>query len=94
MLANMMAHVGNLDNKRRTGGSWPSIITGESVLPAWISLSSDWLIKWFSCGSFVTPCAHVDNQSSPRDEKRMKGPVIPIDDNIIGVSNKPTTLPR
>ncbi len=90
----MIAHVGNFDNKRRTGGNLPSLTGEESVFPAWISLSSDLLMNWLSCGSFVTPCAHVDNQSSPRDAKRMKGPVIPIVDNIIGVTSKPATLPR
>lgn len=89
----MIAHVGNFDNKRRTGGSSP-LFTEESTLPAWISRSSDLLINWFSCGSFVTPFVHVINQSSPSDEKRMKGPVIPTDDNITGVSSKPATLPR
>lgn len=92
-LARMIAHVGNFDNKRLMGGSFPSF-AGESVFPAWISLSSDLLINWFSRGSFVTPFVHVVNQSSPRDEKRMKGPLIPIDDNIIGVNSKPATLPR
>ena len=89
-----MAHVGNFDNKRRTGGNSPLFSEEYSALPSWISRSSDLLIKWLSCGSFVTPRVHVINQSSPRDEKRMNGPVIPTDDNIIGVSSKPATLPR
>lgn len=88
----MIAHAGNFDNKSCIGGNLP-LLTEESVFPAWISRSSDLLISWLSCGSFVT-CVHVDNQISPSDAKRMKGPVIPIDDNIIGVSSKPATLPR
>jgi hypothetical protein len=72
-----------------SGGSWPLLFAGESVLPAWINLSFDLLTKGPSLGSLVTPFAHL---VSHRDEKRTKGPENPIAGNIIGVNNKPTRL--
>lgn len=93
ILAKIIAHVGNFDNRRRRGGNLP-FLTEDSVLPAWINLNSDWLIRWLSRGSLVAPYPHMVSQSSPRDEKRTKGPEIPIDDITIGVTSKPVTLPR
>lgn len=92
-LANIIAHDGNFDNRRCTGGNL-LLFFCEAVFPAWINLCSALLMKLLSAGSSVTLYAHVIIQSKPRDENKMKGPEIPIVDNIIGVSNKPTTLPR
>lgn len=41
----------------------------------------------------MTVYAQIVSQRSPMEEKRIKGPEIPIDDNITGVSSKPMTLP-
>lgn len=92
ILAVITVQLGNLDNKCRRDGGFRFLT--ESDFPAWINRSSDLLTKGLSQGSLVTLDVHVDNHSSPRDEKRMKGPEIPIVDNIIGVRSKPTTLPR
>ena len=89
----MIAHVGNFDKRMRIGRSSP-VLTGGSTFPAWINRSSDLLIKGLSLGSLVTLCTHDDNHSSPRDEKRIKGPEIPMDESMIGVRIKPTTFPR
>lgn len=91
--ATIIAHVGNFDSRRRRGGSSP-FFSEVLDLPAWINRSSDLLINWLSFGSFVTAYAHVVSQRSPRDEKKMKGPAIPIDDMAIGVSTNPATFPR
>lgn len=91
-LANIIAHDGNFDKRRRRGGNL-LLFFGEPLFPAWINLSSDLLMKLLSKGSSVTRYAHVIAQSNPRDENKIKGPEIPIVDNIIGVSNKPMTLP-
>lgn len=93
MFAIMIAHVAIFENKRRTGGSL-LLSTGESDFPAWINRSSDMLIELLSCGSFVTRDAQIVSHSSPRDEKRMKGPDNPTVDIARGVSNKPITFPR
>jgi hypothetical protein len=93
ILAKIIAQDGAFDNSKRSGGNWPSL-AGESVLPAWINLNSDLLTKGLSLGSLVTPFAHLVSHSSPREEKRIKGPEIPTVDSIIGVSNKPMTFPR
>lgn len=93
ILAVITVQLGNLDNKCCRDGGFPFLAI-ESDFPAWINRSSDLLTKGLSQGSLVTLDVHVDNHSSPRDEKRMKGPEIPIVDNIIGVRSKPTTLPR
>ena len=93
MFAKMIAQVGILDNKRPIGGTL-LLSRGVSDLPAWINRSSDTLIELLSCGSFVTRKAQIVNHSSPRDEKRMKGPDNPTVDIASGVSNKPMTFPR
>lgn len=92
-LANMTAQDGNFDSRSRREGK-SLLFFEESVLfPAWISLSSDLLMNWLSWGSFVTLYAHVNTQSNPKDENKMKGPEIPMEDKRIGVSNKPMTFP-
>lgn len=53
ILANMIAHVGNFDRRRPIGGS-SAVDVGGSVLPAWIDVSSDLVIKGLSLGSLVT----------------------------------------
>lgn len=93
ILAKIIAQVGIFDNKSRRDGNFP-FFPLESVFPAWINRSSDLLTKGLSRGSSVATDDHVVIHSSPRDEKRKKGPVIPIVANIIGVRTKPTTLPR
>lgn len=94
MLAKIIAQVGIFDNRSLSGGSSPFFRGGESDFPAWINLSSAFVIELLSCGSFVTRLIHVVSQRSPRDEKRMKGPEIPTEDINKGVSTKPTTFPR
>jgi hypothetical protein len=50
-------------------------------------------MKLLSEGSSVTWYDHVITHSKPIDVNNIKGPKIPIVDNIIGVINKPMTLP-
>jgi len=92
-LANIIAHDGNFDSRRCTGGNWLLFFCAP-VFPAWINLCSALLMKLLSAGSSVTLYAHVITQRNPRDENKKNGPEIPIVDSIIGVSNKPRTLPR
>lgn len=93
ILAKIIAHVGNFENRSFRGGNL-ELLDEELVFPAWISRSSDLVMKLLSCGSLVTLYDHVSNQSNPIEEKRMKGPEMPIEESITGVNNKPMTLPR
>lgn len=93
ILAKIIAQVGIFDNSSRSDGSFP-FFRMDSPFPAWINRSSDLLIKGLSPGSSVATDDHEVIHSSPREEKRKKGPVIPVVANIIGVRTKPTTLPR
>lgn len=52
-LANIIAHDGSFDNRRPSGGNL-ILFLGEPVFPAWITLSSDLLMKLLSRGSSVT----------------------------------------
>jgi len=91
-LANIIAHDGIFDKIRPIGGNL-LLFFGEAVFPAWINLSSDLLMKLLSKGSSVTWYDHVIAHSKPINENNIKGPKIPIVDSIIGVINKPMTLP-
>lgn len=93
-LATIIAQVGNFDKRRRRGGGWLLCFVGGTVFPAWINLNSDLLTRLLSRGSFVILHSQVDSHSNPREENRTNGPDNPIDDITIGVSSKPTTLPR
>lgn len=90
--ANIIAQDGNFDKIRPSGGNL-LLFFGEADFPAWINLSSDLLMKLLSKGSSVTRYVHVIAHSKPIDENNINGPKIPIVDSIIGVINKPITLP-
>lgn len=93
MLANIIAHVGNLDKSRRRGGNL-LLCTGDLTFPACINRSSDTVMNLLSFGSFDTLNAHERSHNIPSDEKTMKGPEMPTDESMIGVTSRPATLPR
>lgn len=93
ILAKIIAHVGNFDSRTRRVGTL-SFLDEDSVLPDWINLNSDWVIRRLCLGSLVAPDPHMVSQSNPRHEKRKKGPEIPRDDITTGVTSNPVTLPR
>ncbi|RRT84177.1 hypothetical protein B296_00006525 [Ensete ventricosum] len=92
-LARTTAKAGSFENKWRRGGSWlPSVF--ESIFPARINCSSEWLMSGLSRGSFGILPVHADSQTKPRDAKKAKVPLIPTLDNIIGDTRRLITANR
>lgn len=93
-LAKMIAQVGNFDKRsRKDGFGFIEMVGWWTGFPAWISLSSDLVMKGLSRGLFVTPLDQVDTHNRPKEAKRINGPEIPIEDNMSGVNRSPTTFP-